>query len=76
MSNDINELLLKEIRELRTEINEIKATNERVNNHIDFIENVFSSIRVPLFGLLQIVSNIIPTYQLDNGDEFKLDNCD
>jgi hypothetical protein len=53
MSDDIKELL-KEIRELKSQINE---TNQRVINHIDFVEKVFDVVRIPFFRLMSMVSS-------------------
>jgi hypothetical protein len=49
------DILLSEISEIKIELAEIKATNIKMDNHINFIESVFEIVRYPLFGLLDII---------------------
>lgn len=57
MTDDDITTLLKEIRELKLEI---KESNTRFNNHIDFVESIFNAIRIPFFRLMSMVSNEPP----------------
>ena len=57
MTADDITTLLSEIRELKLEI---KESNTRFNNHIDFVESIFNAIRVPFFRLMSLVSNEPP----------------
>jgi len=52
--------LLDEVFKMRNEIIELKTVNDRMNDHITFIESIYGTIRLPFLGLMNMVSNIIP----------------
>ena len=59
--------LLKEIRDMRGEIksmtekiNDLEQHGSKMSGHINFVEGVFNTVKVPFFLLMQSVSFIIP----------------
>ena len=44
---------------LTEEIEEIKKSNNKMDNHIDFIENIYNNIKTPFHYVLNRISNIM-----------------
>jgi hypothetical protein len=56
--------LINEIKSLKEEMVELKKTTGRMDGHIDFVEGVFSIIRIPLMTLMNTVNEILPSAEL------------
>jgi len=53
-------LLLEELRSLRVEVADLKATCDRMDRHITFVESVYEAVRQPLQYLSGIFYRIPP----------------
>jgi len=61
------DMLLKEIQNMREEMkgmtekmNDLEHHGSKMSGHINFVEGVFNTVKVPFFLLMQSVSFIIP----------------
>lgn len=45
-------------------LNNIYNNTERMDTHINFVENVYSGIKSPLFNILGFFNSMIPSYNL------------
>jgi hypothetical protein len=75
MSNDSIEKLIKEVQELRLEIKDMRVINDRMDNHINFVENVYEYVRVPFFTIMNMVTTLaMPLYpQLQDDSILRID---
>lgn len=46
--NDKFDLIIKEIAQLRTEINEIRVNTAPLNSHIEFINSIYNKLKAPI----------------------------
>ena len=61
---DINEklnIIIQRLDNVQDQITEIHESNDKMNNHIDFVNNVFNIIRIPFFTLMSMTSRLLPT---------------
>ena len=60
-----NDDIIEELRNIKSELRELKISTSRMDDHITFIEKVFGMIRVPLFALMDVVRYITPKLDQD-----------
>ena len=60
-----NQDIIEELRSIKTELRELKASAYRMDTHITFIEKVFELIKTPLFALMDAVRYITPKLDRD-----------
>jgi predicted nuclease with TOPRIM domain len=78
IKNDLNEIKTN-LRELTEAVKSLEQQCSRMNNHINFIEETYSSLRTPLDFLLQKVNYItgsnvpvlpvLPVLLINNSDD-------
>lgn len=61
---DINEklnIIIQRLDNVQGQIAEIHESNDKMNNHIDFVNSVFNIVRIPFFTLMSMTSRLLPT---------------
>jgi len=61
---DINEklnIIIQRLDNVQDQITEIHESNDKMNNHIDFVNSVFNIVRIPFFTLMSMTSRLLPT---------------
>lgn len=58
--SELTKQLIDEIKSLRDEISELKKTTGRMDNHIDFVENVYNMVKSPFMALMNTASMYLP----------------
>tara|TARA_B100001059_G_C17724747_1_gene522779 strand:- start:849 stop:1088 length:240 start_codon:yes stop_codon:yes gene_type:complete len=53
------EIIEERLALLTEEIEDIKKSNNKMDNHIDFIENIYNNIKTPFHYVLNRISNIM-----------------
>ncbi len=70
-NEDIKEILL-ELKNLREEVkllrSEIKEPCDRMNTHISFVENIYSTIKKPISRILGIFQTLPEPLYIKNGN--------
>lgn len=56
-------IILNKLDGIQTQIDEIKESNEKMSVHIDFVNMVFNTVRIPFFTLMNMTSRFL------NGDD-------
>jgi hypothetical protein len=52
---DFQETVLRELREIRAELKEIKEQTSRMSGHVNFVERVYETVRSPFSWILSKV---------------------
>lgn len=60
--HDKLDFIISELKQLRQEVNQIKESNNKMDKHVDFVENVFDTVKYPFFGLMNFIGNSL-TYE-------------
>ncbi len=50
--------LSREIKEIRQELRDIKVLCEKMSNHINFVDNVYTKVRAPFCWVLNRVNHL------------------
>ena len=61
---DINEklnIIIQRLDNVQDQITEIHESNDKMNNHIDFVNSVLNIVRIPFFTLMSMTSRLLPT---------------
>jgi hypothetical protein len=61
-----NEDILRELREIKTELADLKKITGRMDGHISFVERVFDVVRVPFFTIMGAAKYMIPQSAIDH----------
>jgi hypothetical protein len=63
-----DDVILSKLYDIESQLIDIQKTNTKMNDHIDFVEYVYSVIKKPFFLLMSTVSKFMPEYliQQDN----------
>lgn len=68
MSN-IESQILSQLNEIKSEIDSLKTTINRMDNHITFVEGVYEVVKSPFHLLMNIVNRTFATIKNEDGSE-------